>query len=52
MATAPRGVLLVDGTHSRELMNPDAIVGLAADLLVGYVIGSDIVYGGAHMARR
>jgi len=41
-----RGVLLVGGTHSRELMNPDAIVELAVDLLVSHVLGSDIVYGG------
>lgn len=41
-----RGVLLVGGTHSRELMNPDAIVELAVDLLVSYQNGTDIVYGG------
>jgi len=41
-----RGVLLVGGTHSRELMNPDAIVELAIDLLVSYVNGADVVYGG------
>jgi murein tripeptide amidase MpaA len=41
-----RGVLLVGGTHSRELMNPDAIVELAVDLLVSYANGTDIVYGG------
>lgn len=41
-----RGVLLVGGTHSRELMNPDAIVDLAVDLLVSYANGTDIVYGG------
>jgi hypothetical protein len=26
-----RGVLLVGGTHARELMNPDALVELAVD---------------------
>jgi murein tripeptide amidase MpaA len=41
-----RGVLLVGGTHSRELMNPDAIVELAVDLLVSYLNGADLVYGG------
>ena len=41
-----RGVLLVGGTHARELMNPDAIVELAVDLFVSYVRGSDLVYGG------
>jgi murein tripeptide amidase MpaA len=39
-----RGVLLVGGTHARELMNPDAIVELAVDLLVSHYNGSDIVY--------
>ena len=41
-----RGVLLVGGTHARELMNPDAIVELAVDLLVSHANGTDIVYGG------
>jgi murein tripeptide amidase MpaA len=41
-----RGILLVGGTHARELMNPDAIVELAVDLCVSYSNGSDIVYGG------
>lgn len=41
-----RGVLLVGGTHARELMNPDAIVELNVDLFVSYVNGSDLVYGG------
>ncbi|HEX2054351.1 MAG TPA: M14 family zinc carboxypeptidase [Actinomycetota bacterium] len=41
-----RAVLLVGGTHARELMNPDAIVELAVDLLVSYENGSDIDYGG------
>lgn len=40
-----RGVLLVGGTHARELMNPDAIVELAVDLLDSHYNGSDIVYG-------
>lgn len=41
-----RGVLLVGGTHSRELMNPDAIVELAVELVVSYLNGTDIVLGG------
>jgi murein tripeptide amidase MpaA len=41
-----RGVLAIAGTHARELMNPDAIVELAVDLLVSYALGNDIVYGG------
>jgi murein tripeptide amidase MpaA len=41
-----RGVLVVGGTHSRELMNPDAVVELAVDLFVAYVNQTDIVYGG------
>ncbi|RJF93168.1 M14 family zinc carboxypeptidase [Sphingomonas cavernae] len=41
-----RGVLLVGGTHARELMNPDAIIELAIDLLLSHANGTDIVYGG------
>ena len=41
-----RGVLVVGGTHARELMNPDAVVELAVDLLVSHANGTDIVYGG------
>lgn len=41
-----RGVLIVGGTHARELMNPDAIISLAVDLLLSYENGTDIVYGG------
>ena len=40
-----RGVMVVGGTHSRELMNPDAIIELAVDLFVSHVTGSDITYG-------
>ena len=40
-----RGVMVVGGTHSRELMNPDAIIELAIDLFVSHVNGSDITYG-------
>jgi hypothetical protein len=38
------GVLLLGGVHARELMNPEAVVDLAADLLISYVAESDITY--------
>lgn len=41
-----RGVLVIGGTHARELMNPDAIVEFAIDLLTSYLNGTDIAYGG------
>ena len=41
-----RAVLIVGGTHARELMNPDAIIELAIDLLLSYSNGTDIRYGG------
>ena len=41
-----RGVLLVGGTHARELMNPDAIIELAVDMFTSHANGTDIVYGG------
>jgi murein tripeptide amidase MpaA len=41
-----RGVLLVAGTHSRELMNPDLLIELAIDLIVTYRTGNDLVLGG------
>ena len=43
-----RGVLLIGGTHSRELMNPDLLVELAVDLVLSYVNGTDVVLGGRH----
>lgn len=45
-----RGVMIVGGTHSRELMNPDAIIELAVDLFVSHINGTDIVYGGKRWA--
>jgi murein tripeptide amidase MpaA len=45
-AAERRGVLLVGGTHARELMNPDLLVELAVDLLAAYTGGTDIVHGG------
>ncbi len=41
-----RSVVIVGGTHSRELMNPDAIIELAVDMLVSYANGTPITYGG------
>lgn len=41
-----RGVLFVGGTHARELMNPDALVELAVDLVTSYLNGTPVVYGG------
>lgn len=41
-----RGVAMIGGTHARELMNPDAILDLAIDLLLSHANGTDIVYGG------
>jgi len=43
---ARRAVLIVGGTHARELMNPDAIIELSIDLLLSYSNGTDIRYGG------
>lgn len=40
-----RGVLLIGGTHARELMNPDMLIELAIDLVVSYRNGSDLVLG-------
>ena len=48
-ATNRRGVLMVGGTHSRELMNPDALLEVAIDLMVSHINGSDIHYGGFTM---
>jgi len=41
-----RGVLVVGGTHARELMNPDAIIELAIDLLLAHLNETGITYGG------
>lgn len=40
-----RGVLIVGGTHAREMMNPDAIIDMAIDLITHYDNETDIVYG-------
>ena len=47
-----RGVLLVGGTHARELMNPDMLIELVADLIVSYVGSRDIVLGGRTWTAR
>ncbi|WP_395727084.1 M14 family zinc carboxypeptidase [Nakamurella sp.] len=39
------GVLLIGGTHARELMNPDLLVELAVDLVAAYRNGTDVVLG-------
>jgi len=45
-STGRRGVFIVGGMHARELMNPDAIVELQIDLVLAYVDGKGITYGG------
>lgn len=45
--TDRRGVLMIGGMHARELMNPDAIIELAFDLVQAYVNNTGLVYGGA-----
>jgi murein tripeptide amidase MpaA len=44
--TGRRGVLIVGGLHARELMNPDAIVELLRDLILAYIRGRGVTYGG------
>ncbi|WP_087873270.1 M14 family zinc carboxypeptidase [Arthrobacter globiformis] len=41
-----RGVLLVGGTHARELMNPDLLIEMAVDLVASYLSGNDVILGG------
>lgn len=41
-----RAVLIAGGTHARELMNPDAIIEFAIDLLLSYLNDTNITYGG------
>jgi len=45
--TDRRGILIVGGMHARELMNPDAIVELALDLVDAYTNETGLAYGGA-----
>lgn len=44
-ATSRNAVLVLGGTHARELMNPDAIVDLAVDLFISYENGTNLKYG-------
>ena len=39
-------VLIVGGTHARELLNPDAIIEFGYDLVASYSSGTDLSYGG------
>ena len=41
-----RAVFIAGGTHARELMNPDAIIELAIDLVLSYSNDTNITYGG------
>jgi len=41
-----RKVLILGGTHARELMNPDAIMYLAIELAESYLDSTPITYGG------
>ena len=45
--TNRRGILIVGGMHARELMNPDAIVELAMDLVEAYTTSNGLTYGSA-----
>src|SRR5829696_6587847 len=45
--TDRRGILMVGGMHARELMNSDAIIELAFDLVQAYVTNTGLAYGGA-----
>lgn len=40
------GVLLVGGTHARELINPDLLAGLALKLCWAYTNGTGLTFGG------
>jgi len=44
--TNRRGVLIVGGTHARELMNPDAIADLQLDLVQAYLNETGLTLGG------
>src|SRR5215218_1071941 len=45
--TDRRGILMIGGMHARELMNPDAIIELAFDLVQAYTSNTGLAYGGA-----
>lgn len=44
--TRLRSILIIGGMHAREMMNPDAILELQADLVFAYVNNTGITYGG------
>jgi murein tripeptide amidase MpaA len=41
-----RGILIVGGMHARELMNPDAIIELAYELVQAYACQTGLTYRG------
>jgi carboxypeptidase T len=45
-----RGVLLVGGTHARELVNPDLLVSFGLRLCKAYTDGTGLTYGGRSYA--
>ncbi|HKG80662.1 MAG TPA: M14 family zinc carboxypeptidase [Pyrinomonadaceae bacterium] len=50
--TDRRGILMVGGMHARELMNPDAIIELAFDLVQAYTTNTGLAYGGAQWSAN
>jgi murein tripeptide amidase MpaA len=48
--TDRRGILIVGGMHARELMNPDAIVELAMDLVAAYTNETGLAYGSSEFS--
>ena len=44
-STSRSAVLILGGTHARELMNPDSILDLAVELFLSYENGTDLKYG-------
>src|SRR5215207_6187269 len=44
-ATNRRGVLLIGGTHARELVNPDMLLSLALKLCQAYTAGTSVAFG-------
>jgi murein tripeptide amidase MpaA len=45
ITTDRRGVLLIGGTHARELVNPDLLLSLALKLCQAYTAGSSLAFG-------
>ena len=44
-ASSRRGVLLIGGTHARELVNPDMLMSLALTLCKAYTDGTSLTFG-------